>query len=405
MQTQSKFASLAVLVILGSLLVSLSTSATAQSDAVRAIYVSAANVPTNIPGIHTYAEPPKGFNPVRATEVELATYGLPARPDKRAEPDHYTQWERVVTAAKIRWNGELKLAPTQRHGMIPVGSSPRPDAVQSQVTGPRQISTINASGVILNNSQLKWNSKNSFNQVSSFITVPQVRLPLGTTCTQDDQAFGAFEYSLVGIDGFFFNPTTTSAAFTPGLLGGVLEEASCNPETYTAVYGYAGIAGYIEGTVEAFSVNPGDDFYVLVNAFDESGTIEGYVYLADQTNGTFQSIIVSSPGPADNPVELVGQSAEWLVLRGCCEGPAQPYGTWALANTFNFSFNGGTATNGTDKFFYPGSQASTTEILTMTDDAGDQDIELVNQGTTGYQGLHGLWFETTGCAYSGGCTP
>jgi hypothetical protein len=73
MQTQNKFATLAVLAIMGSLLLSLSTLATAESDAVRAIYISAANVPTNIPGIHTYAEPPKGFNPVTATDVELAT--------------------------------------------------------------------------------------------------------------------------------------------------------------------------------------------------------------------------------------------------------------------------------------------------------------------------------------------
>src|ERR1700728_4540668 len=73
MQTQSRSAMLALLVIAGSLLVSLSTFATAQSDAVRAIYVSTATVRTNIPGIHSYAEPPKEFDPVTATDVELAT--------------------------------------------------------------------------------------------------------------------------------------------------------------------------------------------------------------------------------------------------------------------------------------------------------------------------------------------
>jgi hypothetical protein len=72
MQTQSRSVTLALLVIAGSLLGSLSTFVTAQSDAVRAIYVSAATVETNIPGVHTYAEAPKDFNPLMATDEELA---------------------------------------------------------------------------------------------------------------------------------------------------------------------------------------------------------------------------------------------------------------------------------------------------------------------------------------------
>jgi hypothetical protein len=59
------------------LALSCATLASAQTDAVRALYVSAAHISTNIPGINTYAEPPKGFNPVAATGEELATYGFP----------------------------------------------------------------------------------------------------------------------------------------------------------------------------------------------------------------------------------------------------------------------------------------------------------------------------------------
>jgi hypothetical protein len=41
----------------------------------------------------------------------------------------------------------------------------------------------------------------------------------------------------------------------------------------------------------------------------------------------------------------------------------------------------------------------------MTDDAGDQTIEQVTQGSTGYQGQSGLWFETLNCGAINGCIP
>ena len=96
---------LAILMAMGIVLLSICPLANAQSDAVRQTYISAANVPTNIPGVHTYAEPPKGFNPVTATDVELATYGFPPRPDQQADPDDYALWEQAMTETKIRWTG------------------------------------------------------------------------------------------------------------------------------------------------------------------------------------------------------------------------------------------------------------------------------------------------------------
>jgi hypothetical protein len=78
---------------------------------------------------------------------------------------------------------------------------------------------------------------------------------------------------------------------------------------------------------------------------------------------------------------------------------------WPLANTGSIFFDGGAVENQSGALFYPGSQAALTQVLTMTDDAGDQAIELTNQGSgTGYEGEHALFFQTTGCAWSGGCT-
>jgi hypothetical protein len=50
-----------VLTMAATLALSFTTLAAAQSDALASLYVSAANVPTNITSIHTYAEAPKGF--------------------------------------------------------------------------------------------------------------------------------------------------------------------------------------------------------------------------------------------------------------------------------------------------------------------------------------------------------
>ncbi len=223
MQTQGKFAKLAFLVITGSLLLSLSILATAQSDAVRAIYVSAANVPTNIPGIHAYAEPPKGLNPVTATDAELATYGFPPRPDKQADPDDYAVWQRAMKRAKIRWTGELKPLPVSGHGNIPAGSSLLPQAVQSQ-TGPQLQLNVTGSGVMLTNKQTSWSSKKSFDVITTMISVPTGGWAFDSTCPDNN----GFEYSFAGIDGSISpGPADGYPLFTPGLVSGVAESVDC----------------------------------------------------------------------------------------------------------------------------------------------------------------------------------
>jgi hypothetical protein len=379
---------LAVFVVMGILLLSVSPLAKAQSDALGQIYVSAANVSTNIPGIHTYAEPPNGFNPVTATDVELATYGFPPRPDQQADPDHYALWERAMTAAKIRWNGELKPQPGKR-AMIPAGSSVLPETVHPEVTGPQRISTANASGVILTNKQKTFN-KNSFYEIFTVISVPVVQEPFGSSSCSP----GYWEEeSIAGIDGYIYTVDGVNL-FEPGLEGGVSADVYCSePNIYSAFFGWQSFSG-MAGTTHVFNVNPGDLFYT--NQY-VTGPNNASVFLEDMTTLTYNSYSVSTPG-------IIGKTANWIVDRACCNPYPDPY---ALANSIGISFeNGGAVINVDDgKNFYPGSQASSTQILTMTDDEGDQNIEIVNQGINGYQGLNSLWFEVTGCAYSGGCTP
>jgi Peptidase A4 family len=382
MQTHNKFAKLAIFVVLGSLLVTLATLATAQSDVVGPIRASAATVPTNVLGIRTYAKPPKDFNPLMATDAELAVYGFPQRPDTQAHPDQYAEWERAMKAAKTRWSGDLKPLPGGEHGMIPSGSLPLPEAAQQQTSGPKHISTKNASGVIVSSGQ-KTFTKNSVDGVVATIVVPQVRMPFDTiSCTGN----GFEVFSSVGIDGFVFN-TGNGHGFYPQLQAGVFEQASCSGELY-----YFAVIGWEGDYFVAFDVNPGDIVYAVAST--EGGT-NSSVYLEDYTISTSASYAVTTRG-------IIGATADWTVQRLCCsDNELIP-----LANTVNIGFGRAFAGKGVvQQFFWPGSQASSTQVLTMTDDAGDQSIEEVTQGSSGSEGLAGLWFETFNCAYSGGCTP
>jgi hypothetical protein len=88
----------------------LAVVATAQTDreTMGAVYEASAAIETNIAGVHTFPAPPTGFNPLNATDTELASYGFPPRPSKVEDPLNYSQWVRAMGAAKVRWNGKLR---------------------------------------------------------------------------------------------------------------------------------------------------------------------------------------------------------------------------------------------------------------------------------------------------------
>ena len=366
-----------------------SAFATEPGDAVKNLYLSAANKPTNIAGIHTFAEPPQGFNPLTASDVELATYGFPLRPDKQIDPDHYALWERAMRAAKIRWTGDLKPLPTLGRGRMLSASSPITQAATAS-TGPKRLSTINGSGVFLTNYGLKkWSPTASFNDIWTVISVPNAQLPFsnGAGCT----APSFVSVSMAGIDAriLFLQP---GWVVIPELSGGVESIVDCSGNAAYYAFAEWGTGAF------PFQLNPGDVFYTEVHASGPS--LPGWVFLEDLTTLAYGTYTVD-PDPS---VPLVGNSAQWVVERPCCNGPG-PDGTWPLADNISVSFDGATVQNGAGRLFYPGSQSASTYVLTMMDDGSTQNIELVNQGSGGFQGQHSLFFETTGCAYTGGCIP
>jgi Peptidase A4 family len=384
MQRRDDFSKLAALVIMASLLLTLTRMAMAESDAVRAIYLSAANMPTNLAGIYTYTDPPKAFNPLTASDAELATYGFPQRPDKNLDPDHYALWERAMKAAKIRWRGELKPMPRMNHAGTPVDSLSAKQLEQAQAqaqSGPSQPSNVDAAGVVLNNKLKMWSATKSFNDIWTVISVPVAQLPFDNSTGCTAEAYFAFSYA--GIDGkpFTYNGTPE---FDGGEQAGVWDYVNC-PGTVN-YYAFIGWSGNDEAV---FALNPGDLFYTEIHAF--GGCNDGSAFVEDLTTLTYNSYAI--PNPCG--VSQTGHSAEWVVDRA----------GWPLPNTISIFFDGGAVATGAGTRFYPGSQATTTQVLTMTDDAGDQPIEVVSQGSSGYEGQHALFFQTTGCAFAGGCTP
>ena len=362
----------------------------AQNQAANALYLSAGKIPTNISGVYTYPEPPSNFRPLTATNEELASYGFPTRPDKQADPDHYALWERAMTAAKHRWNGELKPLRIDR------GASTGPALEQAQeqlspaaTTGPIRANNTQASGVLLNNGLTYWSSTTSFDDIWSVITVPVTQLPFDNTtgCTGSEY----WSMSLVGIDGY-----RNASLFQPEEAVGVLQRINC-PQTWTD---NSAVFGWEEAFEIAFSLNPGDVFYTEVHAFGNCNN--GSAFIEDLTTLTYNAYTISNPCSTLQH----GRTANWIVYRPPFGNKDQIVGgNSPLANTLEISFEGAEALNTSGTAFYPGSQATSTVVMTMGEDTNTEAIELINQGSSGFQGLHSLLFQTTGCAYTGGCNP
>ncbi len=368
------------------LLFSLPTLTLAQGDALQsdrealaAVYEASASVPTNIHGVSTFNAPPSGFNPLTASDMELATYGFPPRPSAQSDPERYAQWSRAMKAAKVRWNGKLTDMGAYSTGAKIVGTLP--ESASSAV--PINTSSYNWSGIVNTNKLKTWNKKTSVYYVISDFNIPVAQPPFGTCDGGYD-----WEVSWNGIDGWLTGDV---------LQGGSSSLVYCSGSTHFTSY-----CGWVEWypsypIICEFGVNPGDDMYVESYS-PLGGTNEGFVYIEDITTLTFSTYgLAYITGPP-----LVGNSAEYIVERPCCRGnnfyPLANYvwNFWAdsLAIDFNH-YNSGKPTQ-----YFPGSTTSSTYVVSMVDDGDTQVISI-----PAAQGKYGMFVYDTNCAFAGGCTP
>jgi hypothetical protein len=346
-------------------------------------YTSNATVATNIPQVHTFVDAPKGFDPLTAGTAELAAYGFPPRPDSATEPEHYALWRRAMAAARIRWHGALKpiTTPKTPEDAVTAAEEMSPEVTVASAT---KATSKNWGGLVLTKSLTKWNSGQSFRDIYSVMTVPVGQPAFASICDS------YFSRTFVGLNGYVKGAALQPGAGQGSLIGGfqTLTDCSKNDSFYYAIFGWD--PGYIQG---AFSVQPGDLVYTEVTS-PPHGVYDSYLFIEDLTTLSYSAYSI--------PVQyaFVGNSAEWVVERPCCEfiGIAYP-----LVNSIDTFFDGGAAIDNAGQTLYPGSQASSAQVITMQDDAGDQTILNVYTGSSGSEGLHALRLETTGCAYTGGC--
>jgi hypothetical protein len=268
----------------------------------------------NLPGATTIDAPPAGFDPIMASDADLAYHGFPPRPDQSAQPKAYAMWFKAMKASKTRMMPKLERTAIF-HGPMKPGTAANPTAVEYQPLLAMQSSNTayssNWSGYVDFSGATSYGSSSFYYIVNSFV-VPVAEQAFGA-CT------GGWDYGSAwnGIDGWG-SPDVLQAgiefdAYCLSILG-VTSRASY----YSAWYEWY---PYGEVRIGGFPIAPGDDMYVEV--WHTSST-QGYAYLVNYNNN--QSVEVgftAFPG-----FQLKGNSAEWVVERPTVNG--------SLANLTNF---------------------------------------------------------------------
>ena len=241
-------------------------------------------IPTNLPGVFTYPSPPSGFDPLTASDDQLAAYGFPPRPDKNAEGP-YASWEKAMKASKHRIIPVLKVTNRYHGPNIAVGKVENSSATSNNWSGIVDSTSVTSYG------------PSSVTDIGSEFVVPVAEQAYGV-CT------GGWDYSSswVGIDGWNANAPDVLQAGTDA-------DAYCSGGVTTANYdAWIEWFPYTETVISGFPVSPGTDMFVRVWSTTSTA---GHAYLVNLNTNTAVTVAFSAP-PGTN---LVGNSAEWIVER------------------------------------------------------------------------------------------
>jgi hypothetical protein len=251
----------------------------------------------NIPGATTIDAPPAGFDPIVASDQELAYHGFPPRPDQAAQPKAYATWVRAMKASKVRVAPNLEQT-SIFHGPVKPGKVANPTAVESNPLLSTHASntsySYNWSGYVDFSGATNYGSSSFYYLVNDYV-VPVAEQAFGA-CT------GGWDWGSAwnGIDGWG-SPDVLQA--------GIEFDAYCSGSTrasyYSAWYEWY---PYGEVRIAGLPIAPADDLFVEV--WHTSST-QGYAYLVNNNNN--QAVQVGFTAYPGYP--LVGNSAEWVVER------------------------------------------------------------------------------------------
>ena len=265
----------------------------------------------NLPGATTIDAPPAGFDPITASEQDLAYHGFPPRPDQNATPKAYATWVKAMNASKTRVVPKLEQTEIY-HGPVKPAKLANPMSVEFAPGLASQPSntaySYNWSGYVDFSGATSYGSKSYYFLVNDYV-VPVAQQAFNA-CT------GGWDYASAwnGIDGWG-SPDVLQAGIEFDAycaLGGLIKSTY-----YSAWYEWY---PYGEVRISGLPIAPGDDMFVEV--WHTSAT-QGYAYMVNYTNN--QSVEVgftAYPGYG-----LIGNSAEWVV-----EAPSVGGGITTLTN-------------------------------------------------------------------------
>jgi hypothetical protein len=244
-------------------------------------------LPTGVPGIYAFPAPPAGFNPLTASDADLAAYGLPPRPSQFARnPAAYTAWAHAMASARMYVAPQIRLS-LRRHG--PVQATSRLKLGSNGV-----MTSTNWAGQEIDNSLGSYGSS-SFGEVMGAWIVTAVQQAIGTCSGTDVSA------TWVGLDG-----TGTSKDV---LQAGTEADAACSGGVTTRDY-YPWFEWYPADTYEVtnFSTYPGQPVYVVVQAKSATSGVATFV---DLESNQYTAVTITPP----SGTKLIGNSVEWVEER------------------------------------------------------------------------------------------
>jgi len=330
------------------------------------------SVPTNLPGVRAFAQPPAGFNPLTASAAELESWGYPPRPGPQEGPNALARWSEAVSPSLTRVIPQLAKTPGVYHrpaaGLKIGATNGKSTAATSE----------NWSGYALT----PGNGAQPFSYVEGRWTVPTVKQAPGT-CS------GGWDYSSqwVGIggfaDGYLLQAGSAANVFCD--IGNNVPEyfpwLEWLPQSELVIYENASKS-------ITYPFAPGDYLIVIVWAtnFSSGASTTGNLLFEDKTQGWGVSLSFSAASVGGS--QVTGQSAEWIVERTDVGGqfatlPDYTADPWwdALAKDLGSTFH------------YPGAPATSAVYdITMLDNSNNpvSFVDLV--------GPAALWFFPEGSA-------
>ncbi|MFY9683048.1 MAG: G1 family glutamic endopeptidase [Candidatus Sulfotelmatobacter sp.] len=256
-------------------------------------------VPTNLPGVYAFTQPPAGFEPLNASKEDLESWGYPPRPDVTEGTNAQARWLEEVNPALQRSVPDLVSRPNTFNRQV-IGLK-----VKSSSRNSTAASSSNWSGYAL----VTASGGQPFYKVTGRWTVPSVKQAPGT-CS------GGWDYSAqwIGIDGFSDDDLLQSGSAADVFcdIGQSVTEyfpwVEWLPSAELVIYKNA-------ATETLYPFVPGDYLIVTVSATNFSGGVStnGTLNFADVTQSW--SVALTFTAASLGGSEVTGKSAEWIVER------------------------------------------------------------------------------------------